>query len=119
MIYCEKNPTQVSFYVGDQAKSTAKLFHIRYKNRTSYQGDIGANARFNLNDVVKLELKIMPEVGQAFKEVSGWAPGQQMSFSNGRLQLARKNILINYLNNLKAEIIEIFLPMFMVLLKTK
>ena len=88
MVYCEKNPTQVSFYVGDQVRSTAKLFHIRYKNRTSYQGDIGINARFNLNDVVKLELKIMPEVGQAFKEVSGWAPGQQLSFSNGRLQLA-------------------------------
>ena len=89
MIYCEKNPTQVSFYVGDQARSTAKLFHIRYKNRTSYQGDIGTNARFNLNDVVKLELKIMPEVGQAFKEISGWSPGQQLSFSNSTLQIAQ------------------------------
>lgn len=88
-IYCQKSGGLVNFYVGNSSKANAKLFHIRYKNRTSYGGDIGASSNFNLQDVVKLELKIMPETGPAFKEKSGWTPGRQLSFnqSTGSISL--------------------------------
>lgn len=81
-IFCSKKMNQVEFYVGNSSKSKAKLFHIRYKNRTSYTGDIG-NPRLNLEDVIKLELKLMPETGDAFKEKSGWQPGMELQFNQG------------------------------------
>jgi hypothetical protein len=79
-IFCVKKINQVEFYIGNSAKPKAKLFHIRYKNRTSYTGDIG-NTSFNLEDVIKLELKLMPETGDAFKEKSGWQPGAELEFN--------------------------------------
>jgi hypothetical protein len=79
-IFCQKTGDNISFYVGSSINTNAKLFHIRYKNRTSYAGDIGANRNFNLEDVVKLELKIMPETGPAFKEKSDWKPGVKLNF---------------------------------------
>jgi len=81
-IFCQKSGGLVNFYVGDSVKSNAKLFHIRYKNRTSYSGDIGASRNFNLADVAKLELKIMPETGPAFKEKPGWRPGTELQFNS-------------------------------------
>jgi hypothetical protein len=79
-IFCVKGSGKVVFYVGNSAKPDALLFHIRYKNRTSYKGDIGENARFNLDDVVKLELKLMPETGPAFKEKPNWTPKKNLNF---------------------------------------
>jgi len=79
-IFCQKSGGLVNFYVGTSLQPNAKLFHIRYKNRTSYSGDIGASRNFSLKDVVKLELKIMPETGPVFKEKAGWEPGVPLKF---------------------------------------
>lgn len=80
-IFCVKGSGKVVFYIGNSAKPDALLFHIRYKNRTSYGGDIGENAKFNLDDIVKLELKLMPETGAAFKEKPGWNPKKLLNFN--------------------------------------
>ena len=89
-IFCEKIGGNINFYVGNSFNANAKLFHIRYKNRTSYSGNIGANRNFNLEDVVKLELKIMPETGPAFKEKSDWKPGMELIFDQTKHSLAIK-----------------------------
>lgn len=90
-IFCVKSSGKVVFYIGNSAKADAFLFHIRYKNRTSYSGIIGENARFNLDDVVKLELKLMPETGTAFKEKPGWTPNKTLSFNpdNGKITIEK------------------------------
>lgn len=90
-IFCVKGSGKVVFYVGNSAKPDALLFHIRYKNRTSYSGIIGEDARFNLDDVVKLELKLMPETGPAFKEKPGWTPNKNLSFDpdNGKISIEK------------------------------
>lgn len=80
-IFCVKGSGKVVFYIGNSAKPDALLFHIRYKNRTSYGGDIGENSRFNLDDIVKLELKLMPETGPAFKEKPGWNSKKLLNFN--------------------------------------
>jgi len=80
-IFCVKKMNQVEFYIGNSAKPKAKLFHIRYKNRTSYTDGSVGNTSFNLENVIKLELKLMPETGDAFKEIRGWQPGTPLDFN--------------------------------------
>lgn len=92
-IFCAKGSGKVVFYIGTSARPSARLFHIRYKNRTSYGGDIGENATFQLDDVIKLELKLMPETGPAFKEKSNWSVGRALEFdqNTGNLSVVRQN----------------------------
>jgi len=89
-IFCQKSGGLVNFYVGNSSQTNSKLFHIRYKNRTSYGGEIGSSRNFNLQDVVKLELKIMPETGSAFKEKPGWKPGTPLEFDPAKGSISIK-----------------------------
>jgi hypothetical protein len=81
-IYAANTGSSVEFYIGTKKNSKTKLYHIRYKNRTVYDGNIAENANFNLQNLLKLELKLMPETGDAFKEKSNWVPGMQLEFDD-------------------------------------
>lgn len=79
-IYSTNNGSTVEFYLGSKKLKPAKLYQIRYKNRTVYDGDISEGAVFDVGNLLKLELKLMPETGDAFKEKKGWTPGQKLEF---------------------------------------
>jgi len=76
----KKSAGSVNFYIGEKESPKTKLFHIRYKNRSSYGGDISEGAAFDVEKLLKLELKLMPETGDAFKEKKGWNPGSKLNF---------------------------------------
>ena len=76
----KKSAGSVNFYIGEKESPKSKLFHIRYKNRSSYTGDISEKAAFDVEKLLKLELKIMPETGDAFKEKKDWRPGMKLNF---------------------------------------
>jgi len=76
----KKSAGSVNFYIGEKETAKAKLFHIRYKNRSSYIGDISETAAFDVEKLLKLELKLMPETGDAFKEKKDWVPGMKLNF---------------------------------------
>lgn len=83
-IFATNNGNTVEFYLGTKKLAPAKLYQIRYKNRTVYDGDISEGAVFNVGDLLKLELKLMPETGDAFKEKKGWSPGQKLEFDSAK-----------------------------------
>lgn len=91
-IYATNTGSSVEFYIGTKKISKAKLYHIRYKNRSVYDGDISESATFDLQNLLKLELKLMPEAGDAFKEKNNWRPGQQLEFNqtSGTLSVAKE-----------------------------
>jgi hypothetical protein len=78
----KKSAGSVNFYIGEKENTKAKLFHIRYKNRSSYTGDISETASFDVEKLLKLELKLMPETGDAFKEKKDWRPGMKLNFDS-------------------------------------
>ena len=83
-IFSVNNGNTVEFYIGNRRIPNAKLYHIRYKNRTVYDGNISQESAFDLQRLLKLELKLMPEVGRAFKERPGWTPGTQLTFNQNQ-----------------------------------
>jgi len=91
-IYATNSGSAVEFYIGNKKISKAKLYHIRYKNRSVYDGDISENATFDLQNLLKLELKIMPECGDAFKEKPSWRPGDKLDFNpvTGTLSISKE-----------------------------
>ena len=90
-IFTVNTGSSVEFYIGTKKISKAKLYHIRYKNRTVYDGDISEGANFDLERLLKLELKLMPETGDAFKEKPSWSPGMELEFdeNTGTITIAK------------------------------
>lgn len=91
-IYATNNGSTVEFFIGTKKNSKAKLYQIRYKNRTVYDGDISEEATFDVGNLLKLELKLMPETGDAFKEKPNWKPGQKLEFNptSGTLSILKE-----------------------------
>lgn len=87
----KKSAGSVNFYIGEKELSKAKLFHIRYKNRSSYTGDISEKAAFDVEKLLKLELKLMPETGDAFKEKKDWRPGMKLNFNPKTAEVTVEN----------------------------
>lgn len=81
-LHAKKSGGNVNFYLGESSPVKGKLFHIRYKNRTSYTGNISERAAFDIEKLLKLELKIMPETGPAFKEIKDWTPGEKLEYDS-------------------------------------